>query len=101
MQRRINHGESPAQARPAALREMRSVALVTEATRDTWSWASLDRLGQDVRFAFRMLRRTPAFTAVAILSLALSISANTAVFTLINAVLLQVLPVANPHELVQ
>ena len=57
-------------------------------------------LVQDVRFALRMLRQSPVFTAVAVGSLALGIGANTAIFTLIDAILLRWLPVKNPHELV-
>src|SRR2546425_1607771 len=55
---------------------------------------------QDLRYAFRTLRKAPLFTAVAVASLALGIGANTAIFTLINQLLLQLLPVRNPEELV-
>src|SRR5437763_7950861 len=55
---------------------------------------------QDLRYAFRTLRKAPLFTSVAVLSLALGIGANTAIFTLINQLILQLLPVRHPEELV-
>ena len=64
-------------------------------------WNSLDRLWRDVRYALRMLRRTPGFTAVAVLSLALGIGANTAIFSLIDTVMLRMLPVREPGRLVE
>ena len=64
-------------------------------------WTSLETLRQDVRYALRMMRRTPGFTSVAILSLALGIGANTAIFTLINSLMLRMLPVRAPEQLVE
>src|SRR5439155_19375237 len=61
----------------------------------------LDDLGKDLRYAFRTLRRNRAFAAVAVLSLALGIGANAAIFSLINAVMLRTLPVKEPNRLVQ
>ena len=72
-----------------------------ENTRDADIFTWLDAMIDDTRYAIRMLRHSPAFTLVTVLSLALGIGANTAIFTLINAVMLRSLPVAHPEELVQ
>src|SRR5262245_38114996 len=64
-----------------------------------WTW--LERLAQDLRYAFRTMRASPGFTATAILSLALGIGANTAIFSLMDALMLRWLPVRDPQELVQ
>ena len=62
---------------------------------------TLDEIGRDIRYAFRMFTRNPGFTAVVVVTLALGIGANTAIFSLIDALMLRSLPVRNPHELVQ
>src|SRR5271170_6661867 len=66
-----------------------------------WAWNSIEKLVQDARYALRMMRRTPGFTVVAVVSLALGVGANTAVFSLINTLMLRMLPVREPQQLVE
>ncbi|MGD0737371.1 MAG: ABC transporter permease [Terracidiphilus sp.] len=96
---RVARGERPEDARRAAVREFGNLPLVAEVTRERWGWLRLERLTQDVRFALRQLMRTPGFTVTVLLTLALGIGANAAIFTLVNAVLLKSLPVADPKML--
>src|SRR5258708_5785842 len=97
----IGAGMSPREARYAALRLFGGVEPVKEDCRDARGVAWIETLVQDLRYGWRMLRKSPGLTIVAILSLALGIGANTAIFTIIDAVMLKMLPVTNPSELVQ
>lgn len=98
---RRERGAPAEQALATARRDFGNIGLVKEATRAMWGWTSVDRAVQDVRYACRTLMRTPAFTAVAVLSLALGIGANAAVFQLLDAVRLRALPVEQPTDLVE
>ena len=98
---RIEQGDAPHAAELAARREFGNRTLVQEVTRQMWGWNSLERLWQDVRYALRGMRRTPGFTAVAVVSLALGIGANTAIFSLIHTLMLRMLPVEHPGQLVE
>jgi predicted permease len=93
-------GLSPDEARAAALRAFGNPTQVIEEVREMSVWTWWDRLAQDLRYGLRGFRRSPVFAATAILSLALGIGANTAIFGVINAAMLRPLPVTNPDELV-
>jgi predicted permease len=95
----IARGMSPEEARYAAVRKFGNVTRMQEDAREVWSFVWLEQVWQDVRFGLRMLLKSPAFTAVAVLTLAFGIGANTAIFSLIDAVMLRSLPVENPAQL--
>jgi predicted permease len=93
-------GLSTAEARAEARRRFGNVTNVREEARDLWLFARLESIAQDVRYAFRSMRKSPVLAAVIVVSLALGIGANAAIFSVLDAVMLKLLPVRNPKELV-
>src|SRR6201996_9302586 len=97
---RLERGENAEDASSSARREFGNATLIKEITREMWGWVTVERLFQDLRYTGRVLRNSPGFAAVAILSITLGIGVNTAIFSLLDAVLLKPLAVHNPRELV-
>jgi putative ABC transport system permease protein len=97
----VASGMSREEATYAARREFGNATLIEERSREVWRWPSVESLFADIRYALRMLRKNPGFAAVAVVTLALGIGANTAIFSLIDAVMLRMLPVDKPEELMQ
>jgi MacB-like periplasmic core domain len=99
IEQKIKQGLDPKEARRAALIELGGKDQVKEKVREARVGHLVETLWQDLRYGLQMLGRNPGFTAVALLSLALGIGANTAIFSLMDAVLFKMLPVKNPEQL--
>ena len=84
----------------AASRQFGNITLLREESRGMWTWTVWEQFLQDLRYGLRTMAANPLFTAIAVISLALGIGANTAIFSFMDAILLRTLPVKNPSELV-
>ncbi|MDQ2842885.1 MAG: permease prefix domain 1-containing protein [Acidobacteriota bacterium] len=97
----VNRGMTPEEARLAAKRAYGGIEQVKQMQREERSFLWLEQVRQDLRFCAHMLGKQPVFTLAAVISLGLGLGVNTAVFTLLNALVLRPLPIPNPQELVR
>jgi hypothetical protein len=98
-QERRDRGETSREAEQNARRELGNELLIKETTRDMWGWTHLERLAHDMRYVSRQIRRSPVFTTTAVFTLALGLGGTTAMFSIVNGVLLRPLPFRDPGRL--
>jgi predicted permease len=96
---RIRSGATREEAERASHRDFGNVLLLKEDVREMWGSTSIERLGQDIRYGWRTLCKNPLFAMMAVLSLALGIGANTAIYSVMDAIMIRALPVRNPGDL--
>src|SRR5260370_2559331 len=99
VQDRVELGETRALAEQNARKELGNELLIKEVTRDMWGWTTVERLGKDLQYALRQMRRSPGFSIIAVLTLALGLSATTVMFSIVNGVLLEPLKFRDPARL--
>jgi predicted permease len=97
----LESGMPPDEAHYTALRRFGNVTLAEERSWEMWTWSSIETFLQDAHHGLRQFRRNPGFTAVAVVTLALGIGATTAIFSVVNGVLLRPLPYSHPGKLVE
>jgi putative ABC transport system permease protein len=95
----MSGGMSRRDAETAARRQFGNVLLLEEHSREVWQWATVEAMLRDLKYTFRQLRRNPGFTIAVLLTLSVAIGANTAVFSMVNALLLCHLPYSEPVRL--